>query len=243
MSAIALALLTFDASAQDDARALSFSARVGYEVGAATPLGIPASIRGLNSFNPRANVLVGGCAHVRLSSLWGVSASVQVENKGMKTDAKVKNYSMEFRQGKDQLKGFFTGNVITEVDEWMVSIPVMAALDVRRVRVKVGPYVSFLINGEFSGYAYDGYIRKGLPTGAKVIVGSDKDTRGDYDFADSMRKCQFGLAADADWRFCEHLGAFVNLSWGLTGVFHSDFKTIEQTMYPIFGSIGVSYEF
>lgn len=223
--------------------ALSFTARLGYEVGGTMPIGLPASIRGLNSFSPRANILVGGEAHFRLSRRWGVTASLLVENKGMRTDARVMGYSMEFRQGNDNLKGVFWGNVVTEVDQWLVSLPVMASLDVRRVRVKLGPYVSWLLKGNFSGYAYNGYLRKDNPTGPKVLIGDEGNSRGDYDFDDSLRRCQFGAAAEADWRFFERLGAFARLSWGLTGVFHSDFKTIEQTMYPVYGALGLFYAF
>ena len=31
------------------------------------------------------------------------------------------------------------------------------------------------------------------------------------------------------------------LNWGLTGIFPSDFKTVEQTLYPVYGTIGVFY--
>ena len=68
-------------------------------------------------------------------------------------------------------------------------------------------------------------------------------TGGDYDFSDDMRKAQFGLMAGADWAFLGHLGAYLDLSWGLTGVFHSNFKTIEQAMYPIYGTVGLFYRF
>ena len=33
-----------------------------------------------------------------------------------------------------------------------------------------------------------------------------------------------------------------DLSWGLTGIFKKDFDTIEQTMFPIYGTIGVIYQ-
>lgn len=243
LAALCLVAVPTECQAQGDESAFSFTARLGYEVGGTMPIGLPASIRGLNSFSPRANVLVGGDAHYRFSQRWGVTASLLVENKGMRTDARVKGYSMEFRQGDDNLKGVFGGNVVTEVDQWLVSLPVMASLDVRRVRVNLGPYVSWLLKGNFSGYAYNGYLRKDNPTGPKVLIGDEGNTRGNYDFDDSLRRCQFGVAAEADWRFCGRLGAFARLSWGLTGVFHSNFKTIEQTMYPVYGALGLFYAF
>ena len=34
-------------------------------------------------------------------------------------------------------------------------------------------------------------------------------------------------------------GTLRNLNWGLSGIFQNDFKTVEQTLYPIYGSVGV----
>lgn len=57
-----------------------------------------------------------------------------------------------------------------------------------------------------------------------------------------MRTFQFGVAAGAEWQFAKHFGLFADLNWGLTGIFNNDFKTVEQTLYPIYGTIGVSYK-
>lgn len=241
--AFAFLLSLSAASAQSEAGALSVAARVGFGVGGTAPVGLPAEIRGLNGFHPRANLSVGADVCRKFSSTWGAQLSLRFENKGMWTDADVKGYSMEMRKGGDAVSGVFTGGVVTEVDQWMFTIPLMAAAEVRKVRVHAGPYVSFLVSRDFSGYAYDGYIRQGAPTGPKVMIGSEPGSRGDYDFSDDMRKAQFGLMAGADWAFLGHLGAYLDLSWGLTGVFHSSFKTIEQTMYPIYGTVGLFYRF
>lgn len=242
--ALALLLVSLcSASAQPEAGGLSVTARMGYGVGGTAPVGLPAEIRGLNGFHPRANLSVGADVCRKFSPTWGAQLSLRFENKGMWTDADVKSYSMEMRKGGDAVSGVFTGGVVTEVDQWMFSIPLMATADVRKVRIHAGPYVSLLVDRNFSGYAYDGYIRQGSPTGPKVMIGSAPGSRGDYDFSDNMRKAQFGLVAGADWAFLSHLGAYLDFSWGLTGVFHSSFKTIEQTMYPIYGTVGLFYRF
>ena len=51
------------------------------------------------------------------------------------------------------------------------------------------------------------------------------------------------LGMGYSWQFSRRYGAYADLSWGLIGAFKRDFKTIEQTMYPIFGSIGITYKF
>ena len=220
---------------------LNYRARVGYAVGGTAPIGMPAEIRSLNSFKVKANVSIALDAYKPLGGRWGLMAGFHYENKNMKTDADVKNYHMEMRQGGRTVSGVFTGGVVTEVDEWMVTLPLQATCDLGRVRLKAGPYLSYVLSNEFSGYAYDGHLRVGDPTGNKINIGSDESSRGTYDFSDDLRHLQFGIDVGADWYFSRRWGAYVDLSWGLTGIFKRDFKTIDQTLYPIYGTIGVTY--
>ena len=44
-----------------------------------------------------------------------------------------------------------------------------------------------------------------------------------------------------DWQFHNRFGLSADLNWGLTGIFPSDFKTVEQALYPVYGTIGVFY--
>lgn len=117
------------------------------------------------------------------------------------------------------------------------------------MRLKAGPYVSYVTSRKFEGWAYDGYLRrreeghdKHDPTGQKVMLGHNDGERGNYDFSDDMRSWQMGIDVGADWYITKRWGAKAGLSWGLTGIFHSGFDTIEQTMYPIYGTIGVVYQ-
>lgn len=221
---------------------LTYYGRLGYSIGGTAPLGMPETIRSLSKYTLKDNVNIGLDAYKPLQNGWGLQAGFHFENKGMETDARVKNYSMEMRQGSETLKGRFTGNVVTNVTQWMLTLPLQLSYDVSsKVRVKLGSYFSYLMSKSFDGYAYDGYLREGDPTGAKVEMGTDEASRGDYDFSDDMRKWQFGVVAGADWFFYKRFGAFADLSWGFTGVFKKDFKTIEQTMYPIYGTIGITY--
>jgi hypothetical protein len=107
--------------------------------------------------------------------------------------------------------------------------------------LKAGPYVSLLINKDFSGYVFDGYLRQGNPTGPRVAMGKEENERATYDFSDDMRNFQCGIAIGADWQVHKHFGVSVDLNWGLNGIFKSSFKTVEQTLFPIYGTIGVFY--
>ena len=73
------------------------------------------------------------------------------------------------------------------------------------------------------------------------MIGEGPDERGDYDFSESMRDVQMGVMLGADWHLSKRWGLYADISWGLTGIFKADFKTIEQTLYPIYGTIGVTY--
>lgn len=222
---------------------LRYMVRLGYSLGGTAPVGMPATIRSLDKFTPTNNTLLGLDAYKPLTDKWGLQAGFHYQNKGMKTDAKVKGYSMEMRRGDETLSGLFTGNVVTEVDEWMVTMPLQVAYNVSpKLRLKFGPYFSYVMSNNFSGYAYDGYLRVGDPTGDKVELGHVEGERGDYDFTEDLRHWQFGLDLGADWFFSNRFGAYAGLSWGLTNIFRKDFHVIEQSLYPIYGSIGLTYK-
>ena len=57
-----------------------------------------------------------------------------------------------------------------------------------------------------------------------------------------MRSLQWGMSVGVDWQMTPRLGLSANLNWGLSGIFQNDFKTVEQTLYPIYGSVGVFWK-
>lgn len=222
---------------------LGYSLRFGYSVGGTAPVNMPSSIRSLSEYKLRPNFSLGIDVHKRLHGKFGVMAGMRVENKGMEIDARVKDYHMEIIRGGESLAGNFTGHNVTTVRQLMVTVPVMATFALSgKVRLKLGPYASALLSREFSGSAYGGYLRVGNPTGPKVEVGDTPGTRGTYDFSDDMRRMQYGLMAGADISVYKRWGAYADISWGLTGVHRGSFSTIEQTLYPIYGTIGVIYK-
>ena len=129
---------------------LTYYARLGYNLGGTAPVGMPATIRSLDKFTPKANGTIALDAYKPLNGRWGLIAGFHVESKGMKTDAKVKNYHMEIRQGGETLDGMFTGNVVTDVDMWMVTLPLQATYTTGKVRLKAGPFLSYLLSSNRS---------------------------------------------------------------------------------------------
>lgn len=243
LSALMLALCAVQSFGIDIFDNLHYQVRLGYNIGGTAPVGMPAEIRSLDKFKLKNNCLLGLDAYKPLTEQWGIIAGFHYENKGMETDAKVKNYHMEMRYGDQVIEGMFTGNVVTKVEQWMVTMPIQAAYNVSdKLRLKAGPYFSYVMSNDFSGYAYDGYLREGDPTGQKVELGHDEGERGDYDFTDNLRHWQFGVDVGADWYFSHRLGMYADLSWGLSAIFQKDFKTISQKLYPIYGSVGLIYK-
>lgn len=228
----------------------TYYARLGYDLGGTAPIGMPASIRTLHSYSLKPNFTLGVDGYHAISGKWGYIIGLHFENKGMKTDAGVKGYHMKIVRGGEELEGVFTGSVVTKVSQSLITIPLQGTYDIsEKLKIKLGPYVSYVTSKSFEGYAYDGYLRrqeeghpKGDPTGQKVELGHDAGERGDYDFSGDMRNWQFGIDLGADWYISKRWGASVGLTWGLTGIFKKDFSVIEQTMYPIYGTIGVIYQ-
>lgn len=240
-----LALCLFgQAQAQKLLENNSYYIRLGYNVGGTAPVGMPATIRSLSRYTLQPNLLIGADVHKHFGGgKWGLMLGIHLEQKDMEVDAKVKNYHMAMRIGNEApVRGVFTGQVVSEAGLGMVTIPVLATYDITpKVRIKAGPYVSYAYQTEFSGYAYDGYIREKDPTGTKVMVGIGDAANGTYDFSDSMRNLFFGIDVGADWYFSRRWGASIDLSWGLNGIFKSNFDVIDDTLYPIYANIGVTY--
>jgi hypothetical protein len=149
---------------------------------------------------------------------------------------------MVVRKGDSELEGLFTGKVHQEVKEWMLTLPIQATFSFSdKLQLKAGPYFSLLTSKDFSGIASDGYLRQTDPTGPKILMGDKDGEWATYDFSSEMRNFQVGLGVGLDWQFYKNLGASVDLNWGLNGIFNSDFKTVDQTLFPIYGTIGVFY--
>ena len=174
---------------------------IGYNIGGTAPVGLPASIRTLHSYTLQPNFVLGVDAHHSISGKWGFLGGLHFENKAMRTDAGVKGYHMKIVRGGEELEGLFTGDVVTKVDMSLITVPLQITYDLNpQVRLKFGPYVSYVSASKFEGWAYDGYLRrqeegheKGDPTGQKVMLGHNEGERGDYDFSDDMRTWQFGI--------------------------------------------------
>ena len=74
----------------------------------------------------RANFSLGLGIYKPLSDKWGLTTGLHLENKGMNIDATVKNYHMAIVRGGQRLEGQFTGHNASEVEMWMLTLPLQA---------------------------------------------------------------------------------------------------------------------
>ncbi len=215
----------------------------GFNIGGTAPLPLPREIRSIESYNPGLHFAIEGDVHKQFgaSKKWGVMVGLRFESKGMETDARVKNYHMEAvnADGSGRIEGAWTGYVKTKVDNTYLTLPVLATYTFNeRWRIMAGPYFSYMLNGDFTGEAYDGYIRDQNPTGEKAEV-----TKATYDFSSDLCRFHWGVQIGGEYKAYKHLAITANLQWGMNGIFPSDFESVTFSLFPIYGTVGFAYLF
>lgn len=225
-------------------KGLEYRLKAGLNVGGTAPLPLPAEIRKIEGYNPLLSISIEGNVVKQIAPKWAILTGVRLENKGMSTRARVKNYRIEIDNRNDdgttsRITGVFTGHVKTKVRNSYISIPLLVACKpAPRWEIKMGPYLSFLTGGTFNGNAFDGYIRENDPTGEKIEV-----TSAVYDFSAELRKVNWGIGLGGEWRAYRHLNIYTDLAWGLNPVFKKNFDSMAFHLYPIYANIGFGYVF
>lgn len=222
-----------------------FQIRAGFSIGGNPPIPFPVEIRKIESYNP--TLALGLEANITKwlndDEKWGIRLGAKVEGRGMKTEARVKNYFTEVIGDKgSKVSGNFTGMVQTTVKNSFATIPLLATYGLTEEwNLYAGPYFSALIEKNFSGYVYDGYLREGDPTGSKVMF--EGGNKGPYDFSEDLNKFQWGLVGGGEMVLKNQLKLFGELNWGLNDLFKKDFNTVTFDMYSVYLNIGFGYTF
>ncbi|MDR2963921.1 MAG: PorT family protein [Bacteroidales bacterium] len=220
---------------------VEYRLKAGIAVGGTSPLPVPEEIRGLNSFNPGLNLSIEGEVVKLFDNTYGLAFGLRLESKGMETDARVKGYQITLDQDDQQIAGYFWGNVKTKVDNAYLTLPVLAVWKpADRWAVRGGLYGSYAFRRNFSGLAYNGYLREGDPTGTYVEIG---ESNGLYDFSDQVRHWFWGARVGGEWQAFTHLLVGADLTWGLNSIFPKDFEAIAFKMFPIYGTLSFGYRF
>ena len=210
---------------------LSYDVRLGYALGGTVPTHVDNKIRHLNSFNPGFNFTIAAEASYPLGERWSLHSGLRFELGSMDVDSRVKNY----------VSGIFNGNVRIKTAQRRITLPIQAAYSLNdKWSLRGGFFMAWLTNRRFWGWAYDGYLREGTPVGPKIEMGTEPGDRGDFDFDANMRHMQWGLDVGADWQIHRRWGASAELTYGLSGLFKSDFHSVE-TLRPLYGTLGIIY--
>jgi len=212
-----------------------FSAKIGLNLGGTMPLPMPSNINKIESYNPSIAPTIEAVALRWVSEKIGISAGIRSDNKGMKSTARVKEYSMSL----GDLHGKFDGMVNTEISFNYFGLPILAHYAfTESFSVYAGAYYAYLLNGEFKGSANEGSLNKSDGTG---------DTRIDhreYDFSKELRGYDAGLNIGLNYLpYNEHILLSFDFNYGLLSVFPSDFNGISDDMQNIYGKFSVGYVF
>lgn len=222
-----------------------YSVRAGFNLGGTSPLPLPQEIRSIDSYRPGVGISIEGRTTKWFDEKkkWGLTLGIRLENRSMETKAMTKNYGMEILNADGgKLAGLWTGGVQTKVKNSYLTVPILANYRINdRWSVSAGPYLSYLTEGNFSGYVYDGHLRTPDQGGSRVNF-SEGNT-ATYDFSDELRHFQWGVQAGVEWRAFKHLTVHADLNWGLNDIFNKDFDTIDFGMYSIYLNVGFGYAF
>lgn len=221
----------------------NFELRAGLSMGGTAPIPMPVEIRGVDKYNPKLNVHVEGQATKWLDPHWGVVMGLRMEQKGMVTTARVKNYRTELLLGEGTVvKGHWTGDVESNYASSSVVIPISVAYRVNsHGKLIAGLYGGYRFDGSFTGHVTDGHFRMGSPIGDRVDFPAGE--RATYDFTDQLSRFEAGMQVGGSWRAYRHFLVYAELRASFTPIFPDSFTALTTRLYPMYISTGFSYHF
>lgn len=216
----------------------------GVNIGGATPLGMPREVRKVTKYNPGFNTMLQGkvIKWWDADRHWGTSLAIGVEDKAMKINADVKNYHTEIIRDNERVAGYWTGFVHVDYSSTFLTMPLNMEYRFNdRWRVRGGFFASYRLDGNFSGYVSDGYLRNNTPVGEKIEY---KDgNRAAYEFDGDLRRWMWGAQIGGSWRAYRHFSVNADLSYSFNNIFRKDFTTVRNTLHPLYLNIGFGYTF
>ncbi|GGH25830.1 porin family protein [Dyadobacter endophyticus] len=222
---------------------VSLNVRAGVSIGAATPVGIPVSVRKIESYNPGFQPTVEAGLGYRFSAKFGLATGLRFEQKGMTTDARVKAYYTTFNEagsnGNESVTGYFTGRVKTKIKNSYLTLPLhLTYHNNSSFTFKAGGFVSLLLDNRFSGDAREGYIRNQTPVGEREDIDA-----ASYDFSDNVRRVNAGIEVGTDYRLSSNFFISANLNYALTPLMEPGFRSIDFGLHNIYLNLGIGYRF
>lgn len=222
-----------------------YQLRAYFGIGGSTPLSMPKEIREIKGYNPglQLGLEANGTKWVGPSKDWGIRLGISVEGRGMRTKARTKNYITEIIQGNSKIRGYYTGQVRTHVQNTYATIPVSLVYSLNdRWNLYGGVYVSFAIDKQFDGAVSHGYLRKDTPVGEKISFTEDGEAK--YDFSDEVQTTIWGFKFGAEWQLKNNrFKLFPEINYAVNGVLQDDFDAISFNLHNIYLDLGFAYQF
>lgn len=222
-----------------------YQAKVQLSLGGASPIGIPAQIREIESFKPLNIFGIEGnvTKWLKDNQEFGIRTGLKYEGRGMKTQARVKNYYTQIEDDTGaQTKGYFTGHVVTEMKNTYLTLPLLFVWNATdHWNFYGGFYFSKSLGRNFTGYIYDGAFRESTPIGELTTF--EGTTQGLYDFSDDIKPFQWGNQLGAEYKTSRNFRIFADLTIANTQLFKNNFESITFQMYNIYGNIGFGHTF
>lgn len=222
-----------------------YQIRAYFGIGGSMPLGLPSEIEKIKSYNPglQLGLEANATKYLGEESPWGLRIGIAVEERGMKTEAEVKQYVTRIIQANEEIKGYFTGNVETKVNNTYLKIPLSLVYKLsENWNVYGGLNFSFAIDKDFTGYVSDGYLRKDTPVGPQINF--DKEGKAAYDFSKEVQTFQWGIHIGGEYRLKNRrFIIFPQLNYNFNGVLNKDFDAIGFSLHNLYLDLGFGYRF
>lgn len=221
-------------------KGIEYKIGVGFNIGGTMPVGLPAEIRKINSYNPAANLSISGLALKMFDSRWGVQTGIRIENKGHNACIDVKNYRMTLNIGAGDdtgvKRGYFTGSIKNKARFTYLTIPLSAVYRLNNQwDFRLGVYTSYALDRSFEGCVVKGHVRESPMT---AIIGI---TKADYDYTEDLRRFDAGIELGTSFKLNRSLAINANLTWGGVSTLNPDTRKIDMDDYNIYLNIGVCY--
>lgn len=223
---------------------MDYQLRAFFSIGGSSPLGMPEEIRKIDKYSPKFQLgLEANATKWLQDEEWGIRLGLGVAQRGMHTTAQVKNYLTEIIKDDAKVRGYFTGEVETKIQNTYINIPVSAVYRLSEDwNLYGGLYASILVSKQFDGTVSNGHFRQGSPIGPKLTF--EEGNGAPYDFSDEQKNVLWGAHFGAEWQLkSKHFKLFPQINYSFSKVFKKDFDAISFSMHNIYLDLGFGYQF
>ncbi len=224
------------------AEGVEWSAGIGYNIGATTPLGLPASVRSIGGYSPGANLTLSVNATKMLGSKFGAGIGLSADNLNMNAEITTRNYhlTMNIMDGEETgtRTGYYTGRIRNKTRLTYLTIPVYAVFRPdAKWEIDAGPYVAFALHRSFKGEVSEGKMRED-PYHPVISI-----KKAEYDYSSDLRSVDAGIMLGASRKVWKELAVKASLRWGLTSVLNPSTRKIDMNTYNVYLNLGATYSF